>query len=301
MKSFFPLSILVTIIWISSAYSQSDPAEYPEFQKLVPNVKQTQPVGKPKTFVGKDLFEYINGGAEPYHDYDFVKVIAQKYTWQGVKDEFSVDIYDMGNTANAFGMVSVFRLEDGEALSIGAECQFTGSALDFFHGQYYVQVGGPPSAADIKKKLITLGKAVSALIKVPAKKPAELDLLLKEGRIPRTEKYVKNNLLGYGFLKEAWCAEYKVGQMEKAVLHVLLYANQQEAKTAYEEYLAKNKAAKEKNIPKARECFFNKDKYAGHVGACVKGDKVIIVTDAPDDKETKSLLIKQLDQIPDTF
>jgi hypothetical protein len=285
-RAFLLVSCLPILVCITRAGS-------PELGKLLPDIETVTAESEPQVFTGEDLWDYINGGAEPYHDYGFVKVIAQKYKWAGVKGTFSVDIYDMGKLAHAFGIFSSFRLAGTETPAVGTECQFNGAALDFYHGQYYVQIGGPQSSPNLKDQLVALGKATAGKINAPAAPPMELDQLLAKDRIAGTEKYTRHNLLGYDFLKEAWGAEYKAGKA-KAKLWVLLYLDKNAASQAYDKYLQENKSAEKGSIPGAERSFFNNDKYAGLVGACLKGDKVVIITNAPDKKEAQGLLGRQV-------
>lgn len=265
-----------------------------EIRKLLPEIEPVTAENEPKVFIGEDLWDYINGGAEPYHDYGFVKVIAQKYTWAGIKGTFSVDIYDMGKLAHAFGIFSSFRLAGSENPVVGTEYQYNGAALDFYHGQYYVQIGGPQSSPNLMDQLLALGKAIAEKINAPAARPKELDLLLAKDRVPNTEKYTRHNLLGYEFLKEAWGAEYKAGK-KKAALWVLFYADKQVAAQAYDKYLKENKTAKPVSIPEAEKSFFNNDKYVGLIITCLQGNKLVIITNAPDKKAARGLLQSQLD------
>lgn len=64
-------------------------------------------VTAPDVYNAKQLYGYINGGAEVYLEYGFRKVSAQRCSRD--QHEFQVDIYEMVRPEAAFGMFSVLR------------------------------------------------------------------------------------------------------------------------------------------------------------------------------------------------
>src|SRR5512139_200439 len=94
-------------------------------------------IGEP-VFYGENLFEYIDGGAEVYHQYQFVGLVHQKYRAGEV--ELTVDIYDMGGAVNAFGIYSVERAPGYNYVPIGAEGYLNDLVLNFLQGPCYVKL-----------------------------------------------------------------------------------------------------------------------------------------------------------------
>ena len=77
-----------------------------ELSKQLPaEINGWQKSAETTLYTPKNLFEYINGGAELYISYSFKHVLAQKYTKADLP-EITVDVFDMGSSFNAFG---VFR------------------------------------------------------------------------------------------------------------------------------------------------------------------------------------------------
>src|SRR4030042_5780455 len=67
----------------------------------------------PQIYTKKTLFEHINGQAELYFKYGFQKSVFAIYqNRKSREDQIEVDIYDMGNVVQAFGVFSRFRNED---------------------------------------------------------------------------------------------------------------------------------------------------------------------------------------------
>ena len=71
--------------------------------------------GEPEVYIGDDLFAYINGGAEIYHEYGFVQVSVQRY--RRGDDRASVEIYTM--EGDAFGIYSFARSSSGHEVKLG--------------------------------------------------------------------------------------------------------------------------------------------------------------------------------------
>ncbi len=57
------------------------------------------------SYSGEDLFTYINGGAEIYHEYGFKQVVVQDYK-NANERSLSVEIFKMENPAAAYGIYS---------------------------------------------------------------------------------------------------------------------------------------------------------------------------------------------------
>ena len=58
-----------------------------------------------EVYEGEDLFLYINGGADIYHEYGFVKVTSAEYSKEGA-GRISVELYRMADPVSAFGIFS---------------------------------------------------------------------------------------------------------------------------------------------------------------------------------------------------
>ncbi|MEE4256833.1 MAG: DUF6599 family protein [Bacteroidales bacterium] len=72
----------------------------------------------PELYIGDDLFSLINGGAELYHEYGFVEVLAcTMETPSGTK--FKCEIYDMGSPEAAWGIYSVTETSNSKPFHAG--------------------------------------------------------------------------------------------------------------------------------------------------------------------------------------
>jgi len=94
--------LLLLIISLSNDRISADGTS--DLSKLLPGqIKDWILKDIPEVLRGDDLFLYINGGADIYHEYGFEEVISAEYEQVGA-GRISVEIYKMKDTESAFGI-----------------------------------------------------------------------------------------------------------------------------------------------------------------------------------------------------
>ncbi len=91
-----------------------------------------------KRYPGKQLFGYMNGGAELYREFGFIELSVQTGKIEG--REVQVEVFRMGSPASAFG---IFSLSHGECDHVPGLCRWNCASdryLQFVKGSYYVTV-----------------------------------------------------------------------------------------------------------------------------------------------------------------
>ena len=157
-------------------------------------------------FYGDNLFEYINGGADVYHQYDFVALAHQKYR---VKDfELTVDIYDMKNALNAFGIYASERAPTYNYITIGAEGYLNDPVLNFVQGAWYVKLSAFSKGGKAAAALESAARSVSGKIGSGRTLPAVFALFPAAERAPRSERFVRRSPLGHDFLAPMFQVDY---------------------------------------------------------------------------------------------
>jgi len=164
-------------------------------------------VGEP-VFYGENLFEYIDGGAEVYHQYQFVGLVHRKYRVGEV--ELTVDIYDMGAALNAFGIYSVERAPGYNYVPIGAEGYQNDLALNFLQGPCYVKLLAAGKSGRTAAILNSVAKSISAKIGTGKSLPAELALFPAPNKTPRSERFIRTSPLGYDDLAPMFLTDYRL-------------------------------------------------------------------------------------------
>lgn len=150
--------------------------------------------GAPEEYEGEDLYAYINGGAEIYHEYGFRRVVLQDYR-DGEGRSVSLEIFEMGTPAAAFGMFSFKRSGKGRPASMGDEAELESYYLNFWKDRFVVTLTGFDESRETVEGLLALGAAVDARIREKGERPALVGALPEKGLDPGSVKFIRG-LLG---------------------------------------------------------------------------------------------------------
>jgi hypothetical protein len=199
-------------------------------------------------YKGDALYDFLNGGAELYFAYDIVSATSAEYK---VRQNFIIemDIYDMGASANAFGMYSTGRYANAEYVNIGNEGIKTSSTLDFWKGRYYCKLVSFDETIESQKAMVALGTTLANNIEESGTLPELLSLLPEASKMPQSEKYFRKqlalnnihyvdneNVLKLGEQTEGVVAKYQFGET-KVDGFVIKYPSSEDANAAYDSYL----------------------------------------------------------------
>jgi hypothetical protein len=139
------------------------------------------------------LFDFLNGGAELYFDYDILAVASAEYGI-GRDPSLELSIYDMGSTDNAFGIYSNLRYAGADFVNIGAEGMKTVGSVDFWKGRYYCRLVAFETDSVTQAGMTALAKATAANIAGGGGLPGIVDLLPVLTRVSGSEKYFRGPL-----------------------------------------------------------------------------------------------------------
>ncbi|MBN1895376.1 hypothetical protein JW906_12820 [bacterium] len=166
-----------------------------------------EPSGQP-VFFSDNLWEYINGGAEAYHQYDFFALFHQVFLAGDA--EVTVDIYDMGSLENAFGIYSSERSPDYRFLPVGSQGFGDAYALNFFRNRYYVKLSLYQDKPD-SSVLLRFGEKISDRIPGAKGIPECFSVFPAENAIAHSETFILKTPLGHGYLGPAYAMSYFAG------------------------------------------------------------------------------------------
>ena len=139
-------------------------------------------------YAGEDLYEYINGGAEIYHEYGFVRVVVQDY----VNDEgksVSVEIFEMTSPASAYGMYTFKTDAKGKKITIGSDAQLADYYMNFWKGPFLVTLTGFDETEITRAGLLDIARNVGSKISAEGDKPRIVSLLPEEDLLDQSLKY----------------------------------------------------------------------------------------------------------------
>lgn len=209
---------------------------------LPASVKGWAKQGTGTLYNGDTLFDYIDGGAELYLSYDFKEVASFVYKKEGAP-EITVDIFDMGEARNAFGVFSQSR--EVVDSSIGQGMEYAGGLLTFWKDRYYVSLLAYPETEEVKSVVFQLARTIDSSIDRKGKIPRVVALLPEKGLRRETVRYFRHyiwinshyfisteNILDINRDCEAVLAEYDAGNGMYVVL-LVHYPTDQRAEQAF--------------------------------------------------------------------
>jgi hypothetical protein len=264
-------------------------------------VKGWKQIGAPRLYNSNTLFNLIDGEAQAVMDYAFAGEAHGEYAPAGQsRPVLTMDVFDMSDPLNAFGLFSSSDQSSGKPVAIGTGGVRIGpSALNFWKGRYVVrttiiQVNPTPAT---RAALTTFARAAAARIPGASAPPATLQAL-PPGRQPRSEKYVRANVAGHAFLKNAVTARYpQLGQ--GAELFIAQYPTPAGAKAALEAYRSYERSGTGLTPVNGlgNTAFRVVDRYAKNVVVAEKGRDLIGVHHARDAAAAQNLVKQAVSRV----
>jgi hypothetical protein len=168
-----------------------------------PDIKKTSKI---ETYVGQSLYEYIDGGAEAYHQYNFVEVSTAAFDVDGI--ELTADVYKFDNSDDAYGMYSVLRPEDANVSAIGVEGFESEASFDFVKGSYLVRIISYEVADGSAQAIRKLVSKIADAVPGTTYKPEMFTIFPADDKIPHSERIIAKSYLAQSFLTEAYTVKY---------------------------------------------------------------------------------------------
>jgi hypothetical protein len=165
-----------------------------------------QRMSPPRTFLGQALWEYLDGGAEIYHQYNFAEVATTDYKGENV--ELAVDIFRFDNATNAFGLYSTLRPEKPNIALLGVEGFSTPGAIEFVKGAYYVKIISYKETEESNRAMIGLAQELNTLIPGATNKPNSFLLFPINNKLGARDRYYRELFLGQKFLRRFYSQDY---------------------------------------------------------------------------------------------
>jgi len=247
----------------------------PDAEKAVPAPRTDEIAGfrlsgKESRYNKDNLFERVDGHAEYFISAGFMGLTTSEYSAAGVavagtkQALIQVEVYDMGKSLQAFGVLSDESGDDAKPVSVGDMGYRTSGGINFIKSGYYVKI----SSFDTKVPFLKFARAFSET--VPAS-PAREDSFSKAfSRFPDLGKagktrFVKEGYRGLDFLRNVIERDYLVGA--KKVTVALMSGSGQEMKAllvSFMDYFKKSGILYDKIEKNGNETYKVTDKYEGN-------------------------------------
>ncbi len=159
-----------------------------------------------RIFNDKELWEYIDGGAELYLAYNFDEVATTDYKHENI--EIVVDLYRFDSDIDAFGLYSMFRTPDVQIIKLGVEGFTAPASLNYVKGKYLVRLVGYDETPAGSLALVNLAEEINKLLPGTTELPAMFGSFPSDNHIPSTEKYYAESFLGQKALQQVYTRDY---------------------------------------------------------------------------------------------
>ncbi len=240
----------------------------------------------------KTIFDYMDGGAEVFLAFDFREVWTRRYAGLDGRD-LTLDIYDMGSPAEAFGIFSCDR-EDPDA-GIGQESEYGFGLLRYWQGRFFVTVTASGEDEESRKAVLDVGRAAVGRLGPPGPKPDLVDTLPAASLLAdRTSFFHSNvnlnnryfvasdNILNLDRSTDCVFAEYEAAAGEAGRILVVRYPDSAKAEAARRSFLAAY-------LPEAGPDGLARTENKKWVLALRKESVLIVVFEAPDPDWARAL------------
>ena len=281
-------------IWAGVSYGAAP------LESLIPRrdiLKEWTLIHGPQTYNQKTLFGHIDGQAELFLKYGFQKSVFAIYqNKKSREDQIEVDIYDLGNVVQTFGIFSRFRNEDRPG-GFGLDSFLDDHSAFFYKGKYFVMVYAAESNPDLLRQF---SKLISLKISDPSPPPQEISYFPKNGLKPGSIQYFPEGLLGHQFFKRGFQGSYMEGEKEFH-LFLAIFKDSQEAMNALKVYKddlsKKGKVSSESLIQVGNSALKGEDPYQGKVIVLQKGFYLLGIVGFEREEEGEARLMEFLKRV----
>ncbi len=249
---------------------------------------------KDQMYNPKNLFDYIDGGAELYLSYGFQQVVTRTFTKTDEPD-IIVDIFDMGSSESAFGVFSHSR--EVIDTTFGQGSQYTAGLLLFWKDRYYVSLMASYETEQARQTIFQMAHQIDAAIPQKGQMPKILSYLPQKNLVRESIRFFRHhvwlnshyfisdeNILHINQNTAAVLAKYHCAD-QKCILLLIQYPTLNDAERAYRDFIRMYLPELQHSPSVQIE--------DGTWTACQLNDRhLIIVFNAPDEKMALDLIFK---------
>lgn len=123
-------------------------------------------VVKTERYGGRALYGYIDGGAELYREYGFVRLAVQQLDYGG--EELTAEIYQMTDTLAAFGIFSVHRFDAGAVDLLGAASCSTAYHAQFAAAEFFIRVVNTTGTPRASSATLSVARVLRSKVSPPS-------------------------------------------------------------------------------------------------------------------------------------
>jgi hypothetical protein len=195
---------LALLVFFTAALAASAAGQPSLSCDLVPGWQQS---GTSRNYSADNLFEYMDGNAEGYLLYGFVRM--QGVTCKSGANTLVIDVSEMEDPDLAYGMFAANSDPRNSVTNIGMAAQIQPRRASFVKGKYYVEIAASPDI-DQTASLTAFCNQLEQRIEGQRSLPEALGWFPKENLT--SARLVPESVLGLRQLKRGFVAKYPQGQ-----------------------------------------------------------------------------------------
>ena len=253
----------------------------------------------PRSFKPANLYEFIDGAADGYLTYGFQEVATADFAQESSGFQAVIDIYQMQDPRNAFGIYSEERNPEYSFMKIGNEGYSGGTSVNFWSGPYYVKITTFDEKDALKQEMAKLAAAVAGKVTAPGAEPAEVSYFPKKDLLPHTTTYIPRDVLAQSYLTNGFEAKYKSGDKESKLVLISLDSpsTAQDALARYRQFESTSGSpAKDLKTP-GEGGFSGKDSFYGDMLAVRAGKNLVVALGMTSEEAGKKMAAELLGNI----
>ena len=242
----------------------------------------------PRFFNADNLWEFIDGAADGYISYGFQEVITADFEQKDTKKQAVIDIYQMKDPLNAYGIYAQERNPSYQFHKIGVEGYMSETILNFWSGQYYVKITVFETGEALMQDVHSLASNIAQKIAYTGGEPVQLSYFPQQNLKPHSIQYIPKDVLGQSYFTNGFEAQYNAENKDYK-MSVIICDTENAAKegmTKYKQFLVQyNPKAAPKDISKPGSGGFTaSDSFYGRITAVYNKNVIVVVLGAPSDK-----------------
>ena len=275
------------LLWLAAlspaiALEPPKPAFYHHLPAQLDGWKKTGP----ESFLGRELYRFIDGGAELYLSFSRLAFLERVSYCKG-QECIEVDAFDMKRPENAFGVFSLTREKVEKEFGQGSE--YREGLLVFWKGRFYFSLTAYPQTPAKKEAMWKLARILEKAAGVEGQLPPLIELLPPQGLRPASVRYFRHRawLSTACGLDEGNPLQIKPGHRVALADYdgghrLLLVGYGSEARAA--------RAANDFRKWLAARKFSGEDAACGRSAAAAAGRTLYVVLRAADDRQAEEIL-----------
>lgn len=240
----------------------------------------------------ENLWRYMNGGAPGYLAYGFEEMVTFHVVNLKNRLEIVIDIYDMGNNLNAFGIYSVERVSEGRDLEFGIDSFQYDTTLFFWQDKYYVKLMAYDMTPETAQSLSRLAQIITQKIPKKDKRPHLFTVFPEKGRLKKSERYIKCDVLGQEYFADGYSVDYDRDNNQYKIF-LIRGRNPKETEQNFKKYLTFIKVVghvTDDHIKVGEQAFAGTHNYYGRVLFARKGPYIIGVVGFDNQNITQEII-----------